>query len=167
MGLSFQVAEGGFLDIDVAITGPDGKVIYDGERETDGKYTFSAHMDGRYRYCFSNKMSSVTPKLVVFNLNIGNPKMEAANEDGKVDRVNTMVNELAESLYGIKREQDYMDVREKTHSSSEWTLSLLFLSSVFCVWREAEPYAILPQKPPQSSTIFPLPPPPRFLWSPV
>ena len=119
MGLSFQVAEGGVLDIDVAITGPDDKVIYDGERETDGKYTFSAHMEGRYRYCFSNKMSSVTPKLVVFNLNIGNPKAEATNEDGKVDRVNTMVNELAESLYGIKREQEYMDVREKTHSASK------------------------------------------------
>eukprot|EP00729_Bicosta_minor_P019622 gene19622-35189_t len=117
MGLSFQVAEGGFLDIDVSIVGPDEKSIYDGERETDGKYTFSAHMDGRYKYCFSNKMSSVTPKLVVFNLNIGNPKHEQAMEDGKADRVVSMVNELAESLYGIKREQEYMDVREKTHAS--------------------------------------------------
>jgi uncharacterized protein (UPF0264 family) len=26
-----------------------------------------------------------------------------------------MINELAEALYGIKREQEYMDVREKTH----------------------------------------------------
>ena len=52
------------------------------------------------RYCFSNKMSSVTPKLVVFNLNIGNPRHEQAMEDGKADRVSSMVNELAESLYG-------------------------------------------------------------------
>ena len=119
MGLSFQVAEGGFLDIDVSIVGPDEKSIYDGERETDGKYTFSAHMDGRYKYCFSNKMSSVTPKLVVFNLNVGNPRHEQAVEEGKADRVSSMVNELAESLYGIKREQEYMDVREKTHSASK------------------------------------------------
>ena len=45
-------------------------------------------------------MSSVTPKLVVFNLNIGNPRHEQAMEDGKADRVSSMVNELAESLYG-------------------------------------------------------------------
>lgn len=32
------------------ITGPDKKIIYSGERETDGKYTFAAHMDGRYQY---------------------------------------------------------------------------------------------------------------------
>ena len=31
------------------IVGPDDKVIYSGERETDGKYTFSAHVDGEYR----------------------------------------------------------------------------------------------------------------------
>ena len=28
MGLMFEVAEGGFLDIDVRIEGPDGKVVH-------------------------------------------------------------------------------------------------------------------------------------------
>ena len=49
LGLMFQVAEGGFLDIDVRIEGPDGKNLYEGERESNGKYTFAAHMDGVYR----------------------------------------------------------------------------------------------------------------------
>ncbi len=42
------MAEGGFLDIDVKMTGPDDRIIYSGERETDSKYTFSAHATGRY-----------------------------------------------------------------------------------------------------------------------
>ena len=28
MGLMFEVAEGGFLDIDVRIEGPDGKIVH-------------------------------------------------------------------------------------------------------------------------------------------
>ena len=28
MGLMFEVAEGGFLDIDVKIEGPDGKIVH-------------------------------------------------------------------------------------------------------------------------------------------
>ena len=34
MSLMFEVAEGGFLDIDVKINGPDGKEIYKGESST-------------------------------------------------------------------------------------------------------------------------------------
>jgi hypothetical protein len=66
----------------VQITGPDQKVIYSGERESDGKYTFSAHMDGRYRYCFNNKMSTMTPKLVVFTVTVGKPQNEPDEAEG-------------------------------------------------------------------------------------
>lgn len=64
-GLTFEVAEGGFLDIDVTITGPDQKVIHREERVSNGKYTFAAHMDGDYTYCFSNQMSTMTHKVIL------------------------------------------------------------------------------------------------------
>lgn len=56
------------MDIDVKISDPEGKIIYQGDRETRGKYTFKAHVDGIYTYCFSNKMSTMTPKVVMFNI---------------------------------------------------------------------------------------------------
>ena len=52
------------------VTGPDNKVIYSGERESSGKYAFAAHMNGVYKYCFGNQMSSMTPKTVMFGFDL-------------------------------------------------------------------------------------------------
>ena len=43
-------------------SGPDGKDIHVGERESNGKYTFAAHQDGVYKYCFSNQVR-FSPKV--------------------------------------------------------------------------------------------------------
>ncbi|KAK2714211.1 hypothetical protein QYM36_008693, partial [Artemia franciscana] len=81
MGLTFEVAEGGFLDIDVKIYSPDGNLIYEGDRESNGKFAFAADKEGVYRYCFSNKMSTMTPKIVMFSMDVGEKPADAKEED--------------------------------------------------------------------------------------
>jgi len=118
LSLTFQVTEGGFLDIDVKINGPDGKAIYEGERETDGKYTFAAPSEGVYTYCFSNKMSTMTPKAVMFNVDVGEAAKETPHEgDGDKNKLEDMIKELSTSLTGVKHEQEYMEVRDRIHRS--------------------------------------------------
>lgn len=120
-GLMFEIAEGGFLDIDVRIVGPDGKVIYQGEQESSGKYTFAAHTPGVYTYCFSNQKSTMTPKVVMFNMDISETPKQTTGADGAVEgqeggdaanhgKLDDMIRELSTSLSGVKREQEYMQV---------------------------------------------------------
>jgi len=136
MGLTFEVAEGGFLDIDFNIVGPNGQVIQSGERVSNGKYIFQADMDGVYTYCFSNKMSTMTPKIVMFSIDSGEAFPEVADHAdataGNHTKLEEMIKELSGALRNVKHEQDYMNLRERVHRSiNESTNSRVVMWSVF------------------------------------
>lgn len=66
----FEVIEGGFNDIELRITDPEGKVIHEGE-EKSGKYIFgTGDADSKYTYCFINEKGSMAPKTIMFNLDV-------------------------------------------------------------------------------------------------
>lgn len=158
LGLMFEVIEGGFLDIDVKvneflsqhvdlnslficfwfkITGPDGKIIHQVDRESNGKYTFSAHSDGIYKYCFSNKMSTMTPKIVMFSMDVGEQHAqqstpsahEANNSTDHHDKLEKMIGELTNALTGVKHEQEYMEVRERIHRASKKSFKFFLIKN--------------------------------------
>ncbi len=46
------------------ISNPQNRVLSSIHRKPTGSHSFTADQDGRHTYCFSNEMSSVSPKTV-------------------------------------------------------------------------------------------------------
>merc|ERR1711871_228237 len=119
VSMTFQVASGGFLDIDVKLLDPRDVKIFSKERETEGRHHFTTEHDGLYSLCFSNKMSTLTPKTVSFNFHVGiaTTAHEVARKEHLTPLELTIV-QLSEGLYNVQDEQKYMRVRERVHRNT-------------------------------------------------
>jgi len=116
---SFQVSTGGFLDIDAKVVGPDDRNVYTVQKETEGRFTFISHESGVYRFCFSNAMSTVTPKTVSFNLMLGEgSRRDQVAKSEHLSPLEKSVMALSEGLQQIQAEQEYMKMRERTHRNT-------------------------------------------------
>lgn len=113
--LQFQVASGGFLDVDVTIYGPSNNVIHQVERESEGKFTFTAEKKGFYKFCFSNMMSTLTPKTVSFNINVGDLMDPNLAKLEHLDPIERSIMRLSEGLAQIQTEQKHLRMRERSH----------------------------------------------------
>eukprot|EP00293_Proteomonas_sulcata_P013032 CAMPEP_0184290460 /NCGR_PEP_ID=MMETSP1049-20130417/2699_1 /TAXON_ID=77928 /ORGANISM="Proteomonas sulcata, Strain CCMP704" /LENGTH=195 /DNA_ID=CAMNT_0026597617 /DNA_START=26 /DNA_END=613 /DNA_ORIENTATION=- len=128
---SFQVSTGGFLDIDAKVTGPDDRTIYSVKKETEGRFTFIAHETGTYRFCFSNIMSTVTPKTVSFSLIVGEGSKSQIAKSEHISPLEKSIIALSEGLQQIQSEQEYMRMRERAHrNTSESTNSRVLIWSL-------------------------------------
>lgn len=136
MALTFEVVDGGFTDIDVKITGPDGNVIYQGEGESSSKYTFAAPSTGIYTYCFNNEKATAVPKIVMFSMEVGEAPRGTPGAVNEADaghvKLEDMIRELSGSLTSVKHEQEYMHVRDEIHRAiNDNTNSRVVLWSTF------------------------------------
>lgn len=115
LGFTFEVIEGGFLDIDVTIFDPDGNMIHQEPKASSGKYTIEASKDGPYKYCFSNKMSTVTPKVVMFSIETARQVQHKLSGAQDQERVKDMIKDLTNSMTSVKLELEYLSVRDRIH----------------------------------------------------
>lgn len=121
------------------ISDPDDNVLVSTTKKTQSSKNVTANKAGRYTYCFSNKISTVSAKSVNFNANI-NLKNEV-NEKSKIqseciarkcecgadgswfldeeDPLKNEIEELADSILAVKAEQEYIVARERRHRDSK------------------------------------------------
>eukprot|EP00033_Pygsuia_biforma_P000395 GCRY01000472.1.p1 GENE.GCRY01000472.1~~GCRY01000472.1.p1 ORF type:complete len:220 (+),score=27.81 GCRY01000472.1:67-660(+) len=132
LGLSFQVTSGGFLDIDVTVTDPTNQVVYKGERETEGKYTFITGSSGVFKFCFSNRMSTYTHKSVSFGITKGEATASNFAKAEDLDPIEQSIIQLSNGLSAIQSEQKHQRIRERVHrNTAESTNSRVLWWSIF------------------------------------
>ncbi|CAM0141538.1 p24 complex component [Umbelopsis sp. WA50703] len=141
MTVTFQVGDGGNLDIDFWISDPAERVIKSGIRETTGTHEVVANLKGRHTYCFSNRMSSVSDKSVSFNVH---DVQKQGADSVNIDPLEREIRELAESMSAVKDEQEYIVIRERQHRDTAestnarvkwWSLGQLGLLVGVCFWQ--------------------------------
>ncbi|KAJ3501276.1 hypothetical protein NLJ89_g9410 [Agrocybe chaxingu] len=112
IGFYYAVQSGGSFDIDFDIKDPNQKVILDGERERQGDYVLTANTVGEYSFCFENDMSTLTDKLVDFDIMVeSEPRREAPAKPGQIAEHTSALEESVFRLNGmlmnIKRMQKH------------------------------------------------------------
>jgi len=104
--------KGGNLDIDVFVTSPKGKILYNEKRRQEDTFPLEVSV-GNFSFCFSNEFSSLTHKVVHFTMRPSEVDTRAlAREVGWVNiqpGVNTMTEQLMESVheYATKVKQNH------------------------------------------------------------
>ncbi|KAK7460598.1 hypothetical protein VKT23_009318 [Stygiomarasmius scandens] len=117
IGFYFAVQSGGSFDIDFDIKDPNDKIVLDGQRERQGDYVLTANTVGEYAFCFENDMSTLTEKLIDFDIMVeSEPRREAPAKPGQISEQTSALEESIFRLNGllmnIKRTQKHFHTRE-------------------------------------------------------
>ncbi|BFZ16020.1 hypothetical protein BsWGS_19059 [Bradybaena similaris] len=79
--VEYQVIDGGDLDINVMIIGPDNRVHYNELRKREDVTGFKSIGQGDYRICFDNTFSRISSKVVFFEVFVDDGKDDKDNKD--------------------------------------------------------------------------------------
>ncbi|KAM4747864.1 transmembrane emp24 domain-containing protein 1 [Rhinophrynus dorsalis] len=74
MEVEYQVIGGAGLDVDFSVTTPSGILLIMERRRSDGVHTVEPTEEGDYMICFDNSFSTISEKLVFFELIFDNPQ---------------------------------------------------------------------------------------------
>ncbi|CAG8705322.1 5785_t:CDS:2, partial [Ambispora leptoticha] len=126
------------------ILDPADRAIEQHSRQSTGTYSLAAQLDGRYTYCFSNQFSTVTEKIVSFNVH---GVVYVQGDDGSnshTDPLEKEIRELADGLAAIRDEQEYIVIRERVHRDTAestndrvkwWSLFQFIVLVSVCLWQ--------------------------------
>lgn len=120
--------------------GPKDRLMAEQKKRDTGTHSFTAEDDGRYTYCFSNEMSTLTGKTVSFNVH----GVMYVEDDGHTAPIEKEIRALAQALEAVKDEQEYIVVRERLHRDTAestndrvkwWSIIQTVVVFAVCGWQ--------------------------------
>lgn len=105
------------------MTDPSDTIVLEGQRERQGDYIFTGHTVGEYSFCFSNEMSSLSDKLVDFDIMVESEPRQVV--PAKPQSISEHTSSLEDSIYklsgsfsSIQRTQKYFRTRDARNRST-------------------------------------------------
>ncbi|XP_028919042.1 transmembrane emp24 domain-containing protein 5 [Ornithorhynchus anatinus] len=105
--IEYQVLDGAGLDIDFYITSPKGETLISEQRKSDGVHTVDTE-EGDYMFCFDNSFSTISEKVIFFELILDNMGEQAQDQDDwkkyitGTDTLDMKLEDILESIDNIK-----------------------------------------------------------------
>ncbi|KAK8035044.1 hypothetical protein PG993_010039 [Apiospora rasikravindrae] len=119
----FAVQSGGSFDLDYEVTGPEEKIILNGEKERQGDFVFTAQKAGDYKFCFNNEMSTYSDKVVDFEIAVEDevraqlPAKQGTSPE-QTSALEESIYKVSGQLSTITRNQKYFRTRENRNFST-------------------------------------------------
>ncbi|KAI9095941.1 emp24/gp25L/p24 family/GOLD-domain-containing protein [Phlyctochytrium arcticum] len=137
LDISYEVQDGGSLDIDFVIFNPNDSPIFTNHAESFATAGFNAESEGVYAYCFGNKMSSIAEKRVSFTVHGPDEKWKIEEKelqlsiDDPTENLQTEIRVLDVGIRAIRDEHAFLKSREARHrETAESTKSRVFYWSL-------------------------------------
>ncbi|XP_030290265.1 transmembrane emp24 domain-containing protein 5 [Sparus aurata] len=104
--IEYQVLDGAGLDVDFTISSPSGQVLFSDYRKSDGVHTVETE-DGDYMFCFDNTFSTVSEKLIFFELILDNMDADEEPDDWKeyvigTDMLDMKLEDIMDTINNVK-----------------------------------------------------------------
>lgn len=129
MILTAEVVDG-VRKMDVVVYGPDGNRMHESTGNGGIRVNINAHLDGEYRYCFSNGLKSISPIVVMFSMRVVTKAEKVVGSEE--DQLLSLSSELSKFIDEISEEQRYMEARDEVHRQvNDETGARIVIWSVF------------------------------------
>ncbi|XP_006265677.1 transmembrane emp24 domain-containing protein 1 [Alligator mississippiensis] len=107
MEAEYQVIGGAGLDVDFSLESPSGVLLINEYRKSDGVHTIEPTEAGDYKLCFDNSFSTISEKLVFFELLFDSPQDEEDAESWAEavepeDMLDVKIEDIKESIETMK-----------------------------------------------------------------